>query len=347
MRILVVSTLPPRPCGIGTYAAAQVAALREEGHDVTVISPPDGRGDLQVPFEEGRPFREAERRGADADRIIVHFQPGLYYRPGAAAAVSKIRASYGLFHLVRRRPQVEILVHEVHRPTRWRPDHVILRRAFARASLLFHTDAERRAFAREYRLEPRGRLVEHAEAVSSVVATLGRTEARRRLGLDPAEPLLLCAGFIHPWKGFDRAIRAFAASGLRGRLAIVGSVREHAAAIDTYAAELRALAAATDGAQLVETFQTDEGFDTWISAADRIVLPYTRAWSSGVLARARVIGTPAILTPVGGLAEQAGPDDEIVSSDEELTRAFARLGDAPSPDRAVDEADASSRRPGP
>ena len=331
MRILVVSTLPPRPCGIGTYADAQVEQLREDGNDVTVISPPDGRGDVQVPFEDGRPFREAERRGADADRIIVHFQPGLYYRPGAAAAVSKIRTSYGLSHLVRRRPQVEILVHEAHPPTRWRPDHVILRRAFARASLLFHTDAERRAFARDYRLEPRGRLIEHAEAVTSVVAALDRTEARRLLGLDRDELLLLCAGFIHPWKGFDRAIRAFAASGLRGRLAIVGSVREHAPAIDAYADELRALAATTDGVQLVETFQTDEEFDAWVSAADRVVLPYTRAWSSGVLARARVVGTPAILTPVGGLAEQAGPDDEIVRSDEELTRAFTRLGDVPPP----------------
>lgn len=345
MRILVVSTLPPRPCGIGTYANAQVAGLRAEGHEVTVISPPDGDGDVRVPFEGGRPFREAERRGADADRIIVHFQPGLYYRPGAAAAVSKIRTSYELDRLVRHRPQVEILVHEAHRPTRWRPDHLILRRAFARASLLFHTDVERRAFARDYRLEPRGRLIEHADAVSSIEG-LDRAEARRRLGLDPAEALLLCAGFLHPWKGFDRAIRAFAASGLDGRLAIVGSVREHTSAIDAYAQALRALAEATDGVLIVESFQTDEEFDTWIAAADRIVLPYTRAWSSGVLARARVIGTPAIVADVGGLAEQAGPGEEVVRSDDELRRAFARLGDAARTHRTIDGADASSNRPG-
>ena len=345
MRILVVSTLPPRPCGIGTYANAQVARLREEGHEVTVISPPDGEGDVRVPFENGRPFREAERRGADADRIVVHFQPGLYYRPGVAAALSKIRTSYELDRLVRRWPQVEILMHEAHRPTRWRPDHVILRRAFARASLLFHTDVERRAFARDYRLEPRGRLVEHADAVSTI-GGVDRSEARRLLALDPATPLLLCAGFLHPWKGFDRAIRAFEASGLDGRLAIVGSVREHTPAIEAYAAELRVLAGATDGVLLVETFQTDEEFDTWIAAADRIVLPYTRAWSSGVLARARVIGTPAIVTDVGGLSEQAGPGDEVVRSDEELARAFARVADAVPTDRTIDEADASSNRPG-
>jgi glycosyltransferase involved in cell wall biosynthesis len=152
-----------------------------------------------------------------------------------------------------------------------------------------------------------------------------KEEARRRLGLDAAEPLLLCAGFIHPWKGYDRAIRAFAASEGPGRLAIVGSVRDESAENLAYAAELRRLAAATEGVTLVETFQADEEFDTWMTAADRVVLPYTRAWSSGALARARVLGTPAIVSAVGGLAEQAGPDDIVVRSAEELRAAFQRV----------------------
>jgi glycosyltransferase involved in cell wall biosynthesis len=152
-----------------------------------------------------------------------------------------------------------------------------------------------------------------------------KEEARRRLGLDAAEPLLLCAGFIHPWKGYDRAIRAFAASEGPGRLEIVGSVRDESAENLAYAAELRRLAAATEGVTLVETFQADEEFDTWMTAADRVVLPYTRAWSSGALARARVLGTPAIVSAVGGLAEQAGPDDIVVRSAEELRAAFQRV----------------------
>jgi glycosyltransferase involved in cell wall biosynthesis len=152
MRIAIVSSYPPRHCGIGSYAHAQAERLRDGGHRVTVISPPDGDGDVRVPFTDGREFREVSRRGASFDRIIVHFQPGLHYRPGATAAFSKIRTSLGLRSLVRRRPQTEILVHEAHRPTRWRPDHVILRQALARARLLFHTNAEHRAFERDYRM---------------------------------------------------------------------------------------------------------------------------------------------------------------------------------------------------
>jgi glycosyltransferase involved in cell wall biosynthesis len=324
MRIAIVSSYPPRHCGIGSYAHAQAQRLRAEGHAVTVISPPDGDGDVLVPFSDGRVFREAERTGAAYDRIIVHFQPGLYYRPGATAAVSKIRTSLALDSLVRRRPQTEILVHEAHRPTRWRPDHVILRRAFGHANLRFHTNAEHRAFERQYRMRTRAEIVDHRDGIR-VHGQRDRQGSRKHLGLDPSEPLLLCAGFLHPWKGFDRAVRAFARSDGPGRLVIVGSVRDATPANVAYAEELRELAERTSGVTLIERFQSDEDFDAWVSAADRLVLPYTRAWSSGALARARLLGTPSIVSAVGGLVEQIGPEDEVVRSDDELRRAIQRI----------------------
>lgn len=288
-----------------------------------MISPPDGDGEVRVPFTDGREFGEA-RRGSSFDRIIVHFQPGLHYRPGATAAVSKIRTSIALLSLVRRRSQVEILVHEAHRPTRWRPDHVVLRRAFAHARLMFHTEVEHRAFERDYRMRVEARLVDHREGVR-VIGPRDRQEARRHLGLDPSESLFLCAGFLHPWKGFDRAVRAFAGSEGRGRLVIVGSVRDSTPDNLAYATELRVLAERTAGVTLIEHFQSDEDFDAWVSAADHLVLPYTRAWSSGALARARMLGTPAIVSAVGGLVEQVGPEDEVVRSDDELRRVFERI----------------------
>jgi glycosyltransferase involved in cell wall biosynthesis len=328
MRIAIVSSYPPRHCGIGSYAHAQTERLRAEGHTITVISPPDGDGDVRVPFSDGLAFRETERTGASYDRIIVHFQPGLYYEPGATAALSKIRTSLALHSLVRRRPQTEILVHEAHRPTRWRPDHVILRRAFAHANLQFHTNAEHRAFERQYRMRARAEIVDHRDGIrvhGPRDRPWDRQESRKHLGLDPSEPLLLCAGFLHPWKGFDRAVRAFARSGGPGRLVIVGSVRDATPANLGYAEELRELAERTSGVTLIERFQGDEDFDAWVSAADRLVLPYTRAWSSGALARARVLGTRSIVSAVGGLVEQVGPEDEVVRSDEELREAIQRV----------------------
>ncbi len=85
----------------------------------------------------------------------------------------------------------------------------------------------------------------------------------------------------------------------------------------------------------------DDTFDLWIAAADRLVLPYRRAWSSGALARARVLGTPVIAAAIGGLIEQTGEDDELFESDPELVTLLRRVGSVdgqpPSrPPRAVD-----------
>ncbi|MDP9341673.1 MAG: hypothetical protein M3Q23_06135 [Actinomycetota bacterium] len=316
MRVLVVSSYPPRHCGIGAYAAALAERWREAGDTVVVISPPDGGGDVRVRFDGGRPFVRAARLGGSFDRIVVQFQPGLYYRPHAP--VSKVLTSLGLLWLVSRRRRTEIVVHEADRPIRWRPDYALLRQALKRARLLFHTDAERRELEREYRLNARARLIDHAEGIR-VTGGLSRREARRRLEIPADERLYLCAGFLHPGKGFDRAVRAFGEAGSPGRLVIVGSVRDETPGNLAYARTLRELCARTPGATLVDAYVPAEDFDAWIAAADRLILPYRVSWSSGALARARTIGTPAIVAATGGLPEQAGPDDVVFRDDGELT----------------------------
>jgi glycosyltransferase involved in cell wall biosynthesis len=324
VKVLVVGPYPPRRCGIGAYAATQVARLRETGHQVAVLSPRDGEGDVRVPFFGGRPFLRAVRAGRGRDRIVVHFQPSLYYRP--RRPVSKVFTSLGLLWLVVRRPRTEILVHEADVPSsRGRPDYLILGLALRRARLAFHTEAERRLLEERYGFRARAaRLVPHGEGVA-VHFGVSREAARTRLGVDPAGTLFVCAGFVHPDKGFDRAVEAFAARGTppqaeRRRLVIVGSVRDPSPANLAYADRLRELCEGAPGVTLVGDFVSDETLDLWITAADRLILPYRRSWSSGVLARAQRLGTPAVVAPVGGLPEQAGEKDVVFESDEELVQ---------------------------
>ena len=319
-RVLLISSYPPRHCGIGAYASAMADRLRDQGDAVTVISPPDGDGDVRVPFGGGRPFFRGARMGDDFDRIVVHFQPGLYYLP--RAPISKIAASLGLLWLVFRRPQTEVLVHEADAPALWRPDYFLIRAAFARASLLFHTEAERRALESTYRVRVRARLVPHIDGIRAT--PMSRDEARRRLHLPANELVFLCAGFVHPDKGFDRAVEAFARAGSQGRLVIVGSVRDPVPANIVYLDSLRRMASRTSGVSLLDEYLSDEEFDAWIVAADRVILPYRKSWSSGALARCQALGTPAIVTSVGGLAEQAGVHDVVVSDDDELAEALSR-----------------------
>ncbi|HEV3475592.1 MAG TPA: glycosyltransferase [Actinomycetota bacterium] len=320
MRVLVVSSYPPRPCGIGAYAATQVQRLRAEGHAVTVLSPPDGTGDVHVPFHGGRPFRLATRVGDRFDRIVVHFQPALYGRRRNPLAA--IGTSLGLLWLVLRRRRTEIVVHEADPPRWWRPDEVILRLAFRAAPvLLFHTEREHRQLERLYRINVRARLLDHRSGVT-VGSPLSRSAARERLGLPTDETVFLAPGFIHADKGFERAAEAVRRSG--GHLYVVGSVKDPTPANLATLERLRALADG-DSVHLIERYVDADDLDAWVAAADAVVLPYRRSWSSGVLARAQAIGTPAVVTAVGGLPEQATERDHVVGDDAELAAVLGRL----------------------
>src|SRR5262249_3099760 len=149
--------------------------------------------------------------------------------------------------------------------------------------------------------------VPHALAPASGADGVSRDDARRRLGIaDAPQPVFVCVGFLQPSKGFDRAVEAFARASARerhpastaapsGSLYLVGSVRDETGENLAHVETLTRRVAQVRGAHLVERFLSDEEFDLWIAAADRVVLPYRRAWSSGVLAHAHAVGTRAIV----------------------------------------------------
>ncbi len=276
---------------------------------------------MKAPFVGGRALHAAATIGRGFDRIVVHFQPALYYGP--RAPISKVATSLRLLELVlRRRRKVELLVHEADPPKLWRPDYFLLRLAFRLAATVsFHTAAEREALERGYRVKVRGNLVPH---VVATVAHPSKDEARRRLGLEERGPMYLCAGFLQPSKGFDRAVEAFLRAGANGStLYILGSVRDATPENIRYASSLAERCRTVSGVTMVDRFVPDDEFDLWVVAADWVVLPYRRAWSSGILARAHALGTPAIVAGVGGLVEQADGRDVVVQEDAELDRAFA------------------------
>jgi glycosyltransferase involved in cell wall biosynthesis len=270
---------------------------------------------------------------------VVHFQPALYYPP--RKPFEKVMTSASLAWLVmRRRRTTELLIHEADPPVPWRPDYVVARLAFRLArTLVFHTQAERRAFERAYRMRlgSRARVTPHVATTVSSSGGVTREEARARLGIAGAPPVLVSPGFLQESKGLDRALEAFArvfasgderASGTGappGSLYLVGSVRDHSAENRSFVERLRSRCAEVPGAHLVERFVSEEEFDLWAIAADRVVLAYRRSWSSGVLARAQALGTPAIVCDVGGLAEQATGADVLVEGDEGLVEAFERV----------------------
>jgi glycosyltransferase involved in cell wall biosynthesis len=85
-----------------------------------------------------------------------------------------------------------------------------------------------------------------------------------------------------------------------------------------------------DGARLEERFLDDDELDLWIQAADAVLAPYRSAASSSVVARARLLGTRVVATDVGGLPEQLGSEDILVTTDAEFRKAISDLASASS-----------------
>ena len=323
-RVLMVSRFPPAPDGIARYAEQLASALEREPGRAVERCAEEVWGGL-------RPLRLLPR-ARRADEVLVHWHPDYYFRFGWASRV----AAYAALAVVFRARRTTVLVHELDAP---RPAEIgrrgkaqfaieeAARRLMWRgaARVAFHSEWERGAFrfrARETRI------VEHGEAFTPVADVPVET-ARERLGLPADHTILACLGFISPHKGWDRAVAAFAAAGREdAELHLVGTPIRPLPEITDHVEALRAAAAATPGVHFAERYLSDEDFDLWVRAADALLLPYRSAASSGLMARARLLGTPVITTGAGGLAEQAGPEDVVVGDDAGLAAQVAAAGRA-------------------
>lgn len=130
-----------------------------------------------------------------------------------------------------------------------------------------------------------------------------RREARAALNLSPDAHLVLCFGFIKPYKGVVHLIDAAgplqAEFGERLRVLIVGDIYgEKQPYLDRIAA--------SGGAgiiDLVDGFVPDDTVEDYFLAADLAVLPYVSATQSGIIQIAYNYDLPVVTTNVGGLPE--------------------------------------------
>lgn len=331
VRTLLITPFPPTRDGLATYASQLYATWTAEGRSVEVLSPEPSaarfNADMKTPSGVLRAIKLARR----FDRVVVQFHPETFFY--GMGPVHFLQGWLGLMALFGFAPNVEVVVHETPHKAAGRLDGLraalwgtLWRRP---AVVSVHTEAERRAMADEYSLDP-GRLtvIDHGAGFTRH-SQATRSEARASLGVRADSFLYLCAGFIQPHKGFDRAARALGC--IKGddlRLAIVGEMRvwtpEHQAYLDL----LGSLAAADPRVTLHDGYVSDETFDRWIIASDVVVLPYRHIWSSGVAERAALYGRPVIATNVGGLAEQVGSSSSVVSGREEFVRAMAEAAGA-------------------
>jgi glycosyltransferase involved in cell wall biosynthesis len=138
---------------------------------------------------------------------------------------------------------------------------------------------------------------------------LDRAPARRRLGIDPSQKLIVAVGHLAPVKGFDRFLdvaQALVAERPDVRFAIVGGA---AATSGRYAERLAArIARMRLGDVLTVTGPVSRDVVAcWLNAADLFVLSSEREGSPNGLREALACGCPVVARDVGDVREVVTP----------------------------------------
>ena len=131
-------------------------------------------------------------------------------------------------------------------------------------------------------------------------------EARRRLGIEGAEKMVLFYGRIGPYKGLDYLLAAFQQICARKadyRLVIAGKPKE--GATKYFEGIQQRLNGDATHSRVIQKigYIPDEETELYFKAADVLVLPYTYVFQSGVLFLAYNFGLPVIATDVGSFGE--------------------------------------------
>lgn len=323
--VCMVSSWPPAQDGIARFAEPLAGSLLS-GRRIRRVGVPEGGGDRRRALHRGIGALKLLADAQGFADLLVQYHPHYYVRGGW----SRRMLSYASWALLVRLRSVAFVVHELDDPLpvevgrrgrlEFRMEEALRRFFWRRAArVVFLSEWQRDQFVKRFPHGP-DRVVAvagHGDLFAPA-AQATRAEARSRLGLDPDRTLVAMIGFLspnRPDKGYDRALDALAEAGDEGiDLHIVGSpIRQHRD-VDALIAWLRAQASASPQVHLHERWLSDEEFDLWILAADAVLLPYRESASSGVAARARMLGTTIVTSGVGGLREQVGPRDLVADS---------------------------------
>lgn len=309
--------------GVASYTANLAHSLTAAGLHTAVVAPHetgeparhlDGNVDVRRAFALGGaaavPQALAAARATGAP--VVHLQHELFLYGGPAA-------SAGLFRGLAARSSVPTVVtmHQVLDPAGVTADFTRMHRitvpsALARAGV----SALQRALPKladatvvhEHSFQPLvpgSRVIAHGIEQTDHADAAARVRARAALGLPEGRFVVLCFGFVAPYKGLEIALDAATLAGEDVLLVVAGGEHPRLAAQgDDYLEQLRAHYA---GVARFTGFVGDNDVTSWFHAADLALYPYPAPHaSSGALALGLAHGTPSLMSP--RLAATCGAD---------------------------------------
>ncbi|HZO36586.1 MAG TPA: glycosyltransferase [Solirubrobacteraceae bacterium] len=284
------------------YDHALCAALAAEGADVELVTSRFVHGDAPAP--EGYTLRESfYRRGGGRARKLLQHVPDMLAERRAAKAADVVHfqwlpLQYVDAHLLPKRPLV-LTAHDVLPREPKLGQLAAQRRLYDRVdAVVAHTEHGRRRLVDELGV-PGERVHVIGHGVLDGLAGIDGVLPPELADTDPGRPIVLFFGLLRPYKGLDVLLEAWRAFGDEppAELWIVGAPRMDVTALR---------AASPPAVRWVPRFVSDAEAAAVFARATVAVLPYREIEQSGVLWTAVGLGTPVILSAVGGFAELEG-----------------------------------------
>lgn len=307
--VAVVGTYPPTRCGIATFSAALVGALREQdpGLSVGVLALGDARrrpdrGDVIGTLLTGH--QRALDRAASAlrtfDHVIVQHEYGIYPGHDGAAVIDL------LARLDRSGPPVTTVLHTVLEHPSPSQQWVLEQVVAASSAVVVMADVARRRLVTRYAVDAaKVHVIPHGSWVPlDVVAD--RPDGR---------PTLLTWGLLGPGKGIEVAIDALAELDPRVRPRYVVAGQTHPKVRERHGEAYRDMLVARarkrgvgDLVEFDDRYLDQHALTALIRSADAVVLPYesVEQVTSGVLVDAVACGRPVVASAFPHAVELLG-----------------------------------------
>ena len=341
IKIALVTSWPPRHCGIATYSQDLVRALRKEGHEVHVVTFSDGGKKRETHTHKSMRVRKAKLVDADwsddlirtIDRInpdVVHIQHEFaLYEYKEDFSTGLLRAFFKWY--IEAEFPVVVTYHSV---------YTVLDRPIAKfmelALDVTNAGIVHEEYQKIYLPANIGRVQDNVYVIPHGAKKVKPFKnAKKELGFDGKKVVGLL-GWWEPNKGFERVVRLWPnirkKIGKNSILVVAGDARPGSTSGQLYKPKLlKEIKKCRDkkSIKVIMGSFTPEEYDKILSSFDLMVLPYNRASQSGNLAHSFALGVPVVATAKEGLkaeieASQAGidvpPGDDL-----ELEQAIIRI----------------------
>ncbi len=322
----MISTYPPIECGIATYTQYLVEALRPLNNEVYVVTQFGGEGTRVYPAFNANDPGLADR----VFQMMIKFTPDVvhiqheYGLFGEPRGVNVIPLVYR-FKLVR--IPVVLTLHTVYEDFS-RNDQMILE-ALVRAAdaIIVHEEYQKEAILGRIASCENIWVIAHGSRDIEPVPA-----AKEKLGLGQDEKPVLICGYFRPNKGLERIVKVFPQIAKKVKesvLVVAGKIRQQE--YGEYRDEFFRLVNDSAASHRIRVFRgqfPQDTFDTILSAADVVPLPYSKGGQSGILANCLALGRPVVVSPeVRALRETVAKAQcgLIAKDDEELIEDIAQI----------------------